>query len=128
MDQQIKIRPVVLLFAITCTLLGIFRYGKMMTGISMLDEICVLIGFWISLSVIFVLLSGLQGSCVTAQVYAECPLTQADQIGIYAKLFELTGFCLNTFVLDCLHLSFVMFVFLLSGLRGSCVTAPHVCV
>ena len=87
MDQQIKIRPVVLLFAITCTLLGIFRYGKMMTGISMLDEICVLIGFWISLSVIFVLLSGLQGSCVTAQVYAECPLTQADQIGIYATNF-----------------------------------------
>ena len=61
-------------------------------------------------------------------MYAECPLTQADRIGIHEKKIEITCFCLNTFVLDFLHFHFVMFVLLLSGLRGFCVTAPHVCV
>ena len=73
-------------------------------------------------------LSGLQGSCATAQVYADCPLTQEDQIG-FTKKIGLTCFsCLNTFVLDFFYFSFERFVLFLSGLQGSCVTAPHVCV
>ena len=51
------------------------------------DQICVLIEWFLYFSVRNHGhgLSGLQGSCVTAQVYADCPLTQADQIGIYKK-------------------------------------------
>ena len=68
----------------------------------------------------FACLCGLHESWVTAQVYAVYPLSQADQIES-TQIFQ-TQFFLNTVCWSC-NTSFAIFVLLLSGLQGSCVTA-----